>query len=128
MSDDRWTVMLPKDAPAVRTARQAVERWLDGEDPRVLDDARHVVTELVSNAVRYGRPPIELSVRRGGDALRIEVADAGVKRPHANEEPGPDGGWGLQIVGGLSDRWGVADDASRVWCEVAFDGSGSPAA
>jgi anti-sigma regulatory factor (Ser/Thr protein kinase) len=120
MSDDRWTVMLPKDAPAVRTARLSVERWLDEEDPRVLDDVRHVVTELVSNAVRYGRPPIQLSVRRADDALRIEVADAGVKRPHAKEEPGADGGWGLRIVGGLSDRWGVADDASRVWCEVAL--------
>jgi anti-sigma regulatory factor (Ser/Thr protein kinase) len=128
MSDDRWTVMLPKDAPAVRTARQAVERWLDGEDPRVLDDARHVVTELVSNAVKYGRPPIELGVRREGAALRIEVADAGVKRPHEADAPGPDGGWGLRIVGGLSDRWGVDDDASRVWCEVALDGSGSPLA
>jgi anti-sigma regulatory factor (Ser/Thr protein kinase) len=109
--------MLPRDVPAVRTARASVERWLEGHDARVREEARAIVTELVANAVRHGRPPIELSLQERGDTLRIVVADAGARRPKATE-PGPRGGWGLQIVGGLAARWGIDEDASSVWCEL----------
>jgi anti-sigma regulatory factor (Ser/Thr protein kinase) len=111
---------LPKDAPAVRTARAAVERWLQDAPARVRDDARYVVTELVSNAVRYGRPPIQLRIERNAEDWRIDVADAGTQRPR-NAPAGPEGGWGLRIVGGLAASWGAADDASRVWCRLRGD-------
>jgi anti-sigma regulatory factor (Ser/Thr protein kinase) len=120
-SSPRWSVMLPRDVPAVRTARASVERWLEGHDQRLCEEARAIVTELVANAVQYGRPPIELSLHHRGDALRIVVADAGARRPHETE-PDERGGWGLRIVGGLSARWGIEEDASTVWCELPAAG------
>jgi len=113
-------MMLPRDVPAARTARAAVEGWLRDAPPNVRDDARSVVTELVANAVRYGRPPIQLKVERGADHWRIDVADAGSQR--AWRRRGARGsGWGLRIVGALADSWGIAEDASRVWCRLPAD-------
>jgi anti-sigma regulatory factor (Ser/Thr protein kinase) len=116
----RWSLMLPGDAPAVRTARAAVEEWLDDAPKRVRDDARSVVTELVSNAERYGRPPILLRVERTPSDWRIDVADAGAQRPRTVAGRAS-GGWGLRIVDAIAERWGIADDASRVWCRLRRD-------
>jgi anti-sigma regulatory factor (Ser/Thr protein kinase) len=112
--------MLPQEAGAVRTARTSVEQWLGDAPARVRDDARSVVTELVSNAVRYGRPPIHLGIERHGGEWHIDVADSGNRRfgPRAGNEQG---GWGLRIVGALAEDWGIAEDASRVWCVLRAD-------
>jgi anti-sigma regulatory factor (Ser/Thr protein kinase) len=109
----RWFVMLPQEAGAVRTARTSVEHWLGDAPARVRDDARSAVTELVSNAVRYGRPPIHLKIERHGGEWHIDVADSGNRRfgPRARNDQG---GWGLRIVCALAEDWGIADDASRV--------------
>jgi anti-sigma regulatory factor (Ser/Thr protein kinase) len=113
----RWSLTLPGDLAAVRTARASVDGWL-GDAPRdVRDAARSVVTELVSNAVRHGRAPIQLRVERRAHGWHIDVADAGALRPRRGPA-GPQGGWGLTIVEALADRWGVAENASRVWCEL----------
>jgi anti-sigma regulatory factor (Ser/Thr protein kinase) len=108
---------LPKDPPAVRTARSAVELWLADAPAQVRGDARSVVTELVSNAVRYGRPPIELRVERKAGGWRIDVTDAGALRA-GNAPSREEAGWGLRIVGALAAEWGIAEDASRVWCRL----------
>lgn len=117
--------MLPKEAGAVRTARSAVEEWLSDAPPRVRDDARSVVTELVSNAVRYGRPPIHLRIERHPEDWRIDVADAGNRRFGPRDRT-REGGWGLRIVGALAESWGVADDASRVWCRLRDEPAAVP--
>ena len=111
----RWSLMLPKEAPAVRTARGAVETWLADAPASLRDDARSVVTELVGNAIQYGEPPIQLRVERTVKGFRIDVADAGAHRPRRGPRAGGSG-WGLRIVDAIADSWGVADDASRVWC------------
>ena len=107
--------MLPKDAPAVRTARAATEGWVAGLPRRLRDDARSVVTELVANAVRHGEPPILLKIERTSRGLRIDVADAGAQRP-TYTRTAPSTGWGLRIVDAIADSWGIAENASRVWC------------
>jgi len=43
-------------------------------DPLVLD---HIVTNLVTNAFRYGRPPVRVRARRLGDTVSVTVEDAG---------------------------------------------------
>jgi anti-sigma regulatory factor (Ser/Thr protein kinase) len=101
----------------VRTARGAADAWLGDAPPEVTSAVRSVVTEFVSNAVRYGRPPIELSLADDGDRIRIGVADAGTSRSSAHRDPGTPGR-GLQIVAGLADRWGISDDRSSSWCEL----------
>jgi anti-sigma regulatory factor (Ser/Thr protein kinase) len=113
----RCQIMLPKDAPAVRTARHAVDRWLEDAPSRLRDDARSVVTELVSNAVRYGRPPIHLTLEQREDGVRIDVVDAGPLRS-TSTRPSDRGRWGLRIVDELSETWGTAEDASHVWSKL----------
>jgi anti-sigma regulatory factor (Ser/Thr protein kinase) len=112
-----WAIMLPKDAPAVRTARSAVEGWMADAPAGLRDDARSVVTELVSNAVRYGQPPIRLTLERDARGWRIDVTDAGSE--HRKEAAaGGEHGWGLRIVAALAESWGTADQPSRVWCRL----------
>ena len=111
------SLLLPKDAPAPRTARAALDRWLEGIDRQTADAARSIVTELVSDAVRFGRPPIRLKVMQHAVGLRIEVADAGAGTP-SPRTPGISDGWGLDIVGKLAARHGSLPDASGLWCEL----------
>ena len=116
----RWSIRLPKDVPAARTARSVVDQWLEGTDPATADAARSIVTELVSNAVRFGRPPIELTVELQRVCLRIEVADGGTGTP-VHRPPDDDGGWGLEIVRRLAPRHGTLERGSGVWCELSMD-------
>jgi anti-sigma regulatory factor (Ser/Thr protein kinase) len=113
----RWSILLPKDVPAVRTARSALDRWLRDTAGETADDARSIVTELVSNAVAFGRPPIELTVEQQRRCLRIEVADAGTGTP-VRRPPDGHGGWGLEIVSRLAPRHGLLPGRSGAWCEL----------
>ena len=100
---------LPDDDRAAGQARRQVRltfvRWrLAG----LIEDAALAVSELVTNAVRHGLPPIGLLLRRRVGEVRIEVNDA---RPEvtANRTPGGDlaeSGRGLDIVEAVSDDAG----------------------
>src|SRR5436190_1825940 len=108
------SVRLPADASAPRVARAAIDEWLVGAGPRVHRDARNVVSELVTHAVRRGSPPIELSLAHDGERVRVEVADAGGPgEPTAPED------WSRRIIEALSARWGVRGDDARVWVELS---------
>jgi len=82
-----------------------------------------IITELVTNAVKHGPGgPVELAIDAGGRGVRGEVGDPGpgirrreLTRRRATEE----GGRGLFLVDALSDSWGLSEDRSRVWFEVA---------
>jgi signal transduction histidine kinase len=116
----RWSIRLPKDVPAARTARAVVDQWLEGTHPATTDAARSIVTELVSNAVRFGRPPIELTVELQRACLRIEVTDGGTGTP-LHRPPDKNGGWGLEIVRRLAPRHGMLEGRTGVWCELSVD-------
>jgi anti-sigma regulatory factor (Ser/Thr protein kinase) len=115
-------LILPSDPESVARARQAVLDALPdlGQDRR--STVRLLISELVTNAVRYGdhELPLELHARWNG-TVRVEVIDRGdgfIPRPRTLplEEPG---GFGLFLVGSLADRWGVeTDDCTTVWFEV----------
>ncbi|HST41508.1 MAG TPA: ATP-binding protein [Conexibacter sp.] len=108
------------EAPAL--ARAAVEAALDAHAQR--DATLLAASELVTNAVRYGSTAatdtIELNIKRDDDSVRIEVVNAGaafaVQDREQHDPPGL-GGWGLDIVAGLSRDWGIEHNASRtaVW-------------
>ncbi|MEU8887827.1 ATP-binding protein [Streptomyces sp. NPDC048442] len=114
---------------AVGLAREELRKSLAGwgltaaEDPAVL-----VLSELLTNAQRYGRVPgreIQTRfIRLGGGAgggVRVEVHDASPRVPHRREAaPDECEGRGLSLVNLVADRWGVSDrngPGKLVWAE-----------
>jgi anti-sigma regulatory factor (Ser/Thr protein kinase) len=120
---------LPAGTAAVPIARRALDELGAALPPRARDDARLLVSELVTNSVRHARlePDQEIrfraSVRDG--VLRVEVTDPGrgfTLRPRT-EDSQPDSGWGLFLVGEVADRWGVSSDGgTSVWFELDVGG------
>ena len=116
------------DPAVVAEARRAVGRFELAVPGPVLDSARLVVTELVTNSIVHGIARGRGLGRRDDRAalplcLRIEVADPAstamrpVLRPVG---PPSTSGWGLQLVDRLASEWGVDTEAgTRVWCELA---------
>ena len=115
-------VDIPRDDKAPWHARRAVEQLGDQIDPEVRPDVMLLVSELVTNSVKYGdhgalRLQIESKEPR---KLRVEVIDQGdgfipVARDRPMNEPG---GWGLHLVEALTDRWGVYEGSTHVWFEI----------
>ncbi len=100
-------------------ARQALRDWgLDSlEDTTAL-----LVSELVTNAIRYADGDIELRLAKGG-ILVCEVTDGNVHVPRRRRSgPEEEGGRGLTIVNEYSQAWGTRPVASGkvVWFELAL--------
>jgi anti-sigma regulatory factor (Ser/Thr protein kinase) len=117
------SVDIPCDLRAPARARRAVESLSADVASDVLSDAALLVSELITNSVKYGRSDV-VRLELYGDAegrLRVEVVDEGGGFvPTARDRPLNEvGGWGLHLVNELADRWGVATEASHVWFEIA---------
>ncbi|WDO11221.1 SpoIIE family protein phosphatase (plasmid) [Streptomyces murinus] len=82
--------------------------------------AELILSELVTNAIRYGAEPI--TVRLLYDRfLTIEVADASSTSPHLRRAATTDeGGRGLFIVAQLAERWGTRypPQGKIIWAEL----------
>ena len=114
--------------PALETpalARHELESWLPSSIAEsVRGSLRLLVSELVTNSVRHvtgSTEPVELAVRIGQRAIRVEVRDGGSGfKPAGKPEPrGADGGFGLFLVERMASRWGVdTQDGTRVWFEL----------
>ncbi len=115
---------LPRDEQAPGLARRAVAALAESLPAELVTDACLLVSELVTNSVCYGagavvRLRIDADERAG---LRCEVLDDGAGFvPMAPAAERQAGGWGLQLVDGLADRWGVADGSTHVWFELSLD-------
>jgi anti-sigma regulatory factor (Ser/Thr protein kinase) len=107
---------VPSSATAARRSLDIFSDWLPGP---AFADLRVVVTELVTNAVKYG-PGAAIDLYVGlhpGGHLRGEVDDGGSGGVRIRP-PGPvGGGLGLVIVEALTSAWGVHPDSSHVWFE-----------
>ncbi|MEU1280917.1 SpoIIE family protein phosphatase [Streptomyces sp. NPDC005805] len=118
-----WPLDHTGHAPAAARAlvrRQAGE-WGLTED--ATDSAELVVSELVTNAVRYGTAPLTLRLLRSGSALTCEVHDGSQVAPHLRHARTVDeGGRGLFIVSQLATRWGTrySPDGKTIWAEVVL--------
>jgi anti-sigma regulatory factor (Ser/Thr protein kinase) len=118
---------LSPDPRSVRDARSWVVEQLRGLDrPDLVDAARLAVSELVTNAILHGEPPI--SVRLGGTPAhpRVEVHDRSSDPPSARDMPDEARllatvGRGLGIVATYSTAWGAEMSARGkvVWFEPA---------
>ena len=112
------TLELPRRAGSAGIARLIVTAHGSSLAGDQLKNANVMVSELVSNAFQHGKGRIELTVESGPDGVWASVHDEG-SGVIATPDPRPArGGWGLYFVERLADRWGVADDDSRVWFEV----------
>ncbi|MET9765092.1 SpoIIE family protein phosphatase [Streptomyces sp. NPDC006372] len=78
-----------------------------------------VVSELVTNAIRYGAAPIQLRLIRD-QTLICEVSDGSSTSPHLRRAHQDDeGGRGLLLVAQLTQRWGSRQTTrgKTIWCE-----------
>ena len=120
-------VTLPDGPEGASFARRAMARaavlWRLDRD--LTETALLLVSELTTNAIRHGTPPVRLSLRLERDRLRVEVTDSSPALPEL-DHPGPDevGGRGLQIVQLLAARWGASASPRRLGKTVWFELSG----
>ena len=120
---------MPLDVRAPGAARIVVAECLrDRVAASVLDSARLVVSELVTNSVCHGGASaagvVVVRVGLTETMVRVEVEDrgrGGVIAPRSPDLEGG-GGFGLNVVQALSERWGlerVAAGGTRVWAQLA---------
>ncbi|WP_395574504.1 SpoIIE family protein phosphatase [Streptomyces sp. BK79] len=119
-SDVAYWFLEPEDAApgrARRLARRALARW-GMED--LTDSVELLVSEVVTNAVRYATKPVTLRLLRT-DVLRCEVGDDVPQLPRLRQARATDeGGRGLYLVNRLARRWGATrlSTGKVVWFEL----------
>lgn len=136
---------LPSNEDAPRAARAAVAPFCADVSEDVLERAVLLVTEVVTNAVKYsGRPEVRLDIWHGHGAVAVVVSDDGPGFDAAasgGSSRDGSGGLGLPLLDRLSEAWGSGrGEDSWVWFEVsprlfarpgrigsaALDGGGDP--
>jgi anti-sigma regulatory factor (Ser/Thr protein kinase) len=115
--------MLPNSLRAPRDARdrcrEVLAEW--GMEEHV-DLVMLLVSELVTNAVRYTAGEISLRIWADGGRLRMEIHDDEPKLPVPRRaDANHDSGRGLLLVQELSSDWGAqaVKDGKIVWFELA---------
>jgi serine phosphatase RsbU (regulator of sigma subunit)/anti-sigma regulatory factor (Ser/Thr protein kinase) len=115
--------VLPNDPAAVSRARRLAADQLDRWGLPELGFATElVVSELVTNAVRYSDGPVALRLIRDR-ALICEVADEAATSPQLRRADDADeGGRGLFIVAQVTQRWGYRPSrrGKTIWTEQAL--------
>ncbi|CAL9309377.1 SpoIIE family protein phosphatase [Streptomyces griseoincarnatus] len=119
-----WT--LPREPRSVGRAREYARAQLLAWDMEPLVDTTELlVSELVTNALRYGEGEIRLRLLLDR-TLVCEVWDSGLVQPRRRRARDTDeGGRGLQLVGLLSAAWGSrrTPRGKTVWFELPLPGA-----
>ncbi|XMA38513.1 SpoIIE family protein phosphatase [Streptomyces albogriseolus] len=119
-----WT--LPREPRSVGRAREYARAQLLAWDMEPLVDTTELlVSELVTNALRYGEGEIRLRLLLDR-TLVCEVWDSGLVQPRRRRARDTDeGGRGLQLVGLLSAAWGSrrTPRGKTVWFELPLPGT-----
>ncbi|MYX76469.1 ATP-binding protein [Streptomyces sp. SID3915] len=131
------SMAVPHGPAGVGQARRRMREELRGNrvPDTVVDDAVLILSELLSNACRHGRPLDRTADLGDGDVrvawrvepaggLTVEVTDGGgPTRPvPATPSVTARGGRGLNIINALAEEWGVRDGARgevTVWALVS---------
>jgi anti-sigma regulatory factor (Ser/Thr protein kinase) len=115
---------IPTDPSLVAPVRKQV---LDQLALWQLDEASFttelVVSELVTNAIRYGAPPIRLRLIHDTTTLICEVSDTNSTAPHLRRvKTWDEGGRGLLLVAQLTQRWGSrhTPEGKTIWADLAL--------
>ncbi|MFD9396000.1 SpoIIE family protein phosphatase [Streptomyces sp. NPDC060000] len=147
---DRMLPRLPADDVAFLVARtraldaSRVATWEIDTDPAAVADARKkavgrleawgltdasfvtelIVSELVTNAIRHGEPPVQLRLIHDRNLI-CEVSDGGGTAPHMRRARTYDeGGRGLLLVAQLTRSWGTRPGVKgkTIWAEQDIEG------
>lgn len=123
---ERIEVHLTLDVQAPEAARKAAADCLRGRvTASMLDNARLLVTELVTNSLRRSGASacegvvVRVELTRG--VVYLEVEDPGRGGKIAPRSPVETGGFGLNLMQTLSERWGIERAPSgrtRVWVQL----------
>jgi anti-sigma regulatory factor (Ser/Thr protein kinase) len=119
----RESLRLGRRAP--HYARRALDCLERLAPPDVLDMARLLVSELVTNSLQHSGISeggvVQLRIRLLAHSLRVEVADAGKGFEPRVRIPGQSQahGRGMFVVDRVADRWGtVPNGGILVWAEL----------
>ena len=119
-----WEVV--RDPSAVSPVRNAaaakLSEWgLDG----LAFTAELILSELITNAVRYGADPVRVRLLHDRDrSLICEVSDGSSTSPHLRHATTTDeGGRGLYLVAQYAERWGTryGRRGKTIWAELRVD-------
>ncbi|GDY71695.1 hypothetical protein SAV31267_011800 [Streptomyces avermitilis] len=118
---------MPPEPAAVAEMRSAVTRQLTewGLDELAFT-TELILSELVTNAIRYGSGPIHVRVL-WDRSLICEVSDNSSTSPHLRYAASTDeGGRGLFLVAQLTERWGTryTPDGKVIWAEQPLSRAG----
>jgi anti-sigma regulatory factor (Ser/Thr protein kinase) len=125
-ADGVATWEIPADPAAVSQARKAASVQLAAwglEDAGFVTEL--VVSELVTNAIRYAQPPIHLRLIHDRNLI-CEVSDASNTAPHMRRARTFDeGGRGLLLVAQLTAAWGTRQttEGKTIWAEQTLPAS-----
>lgn len=114
------------DEQAPAAARRFVGEWFRDRGFEDAYTAQLIVSELVTNALLHGVPPIVIRVvRDAADGLPIvQVEDCGDGKPCVQpESDSAIGGRGLLLVAALADEWGtdpLAEGGKVTWAKCAL--------
>ncbi|MGW0583209.1 SpoIIE family protein phosphatase, partial [Streptomyces sp. NPDC002920] len=117
-----WTI--PADPALVGPVRkQVVDQLGRWELSAASFTTELVVSELVTNAIRYGTHPIRLRLIHDETTLICEVSDTSHTAPHLRRaKTWDEGGRGLLLVAQLTQRWGSRHtaDGKTIWAELGL--------
>ena len=116
-----YSLELSRSLGAPAQARDALMELDPALPEHVLPDISLLVSELVTNSVKYGGDgPVRLEVMNAPDRIRAEIIDqgAGFTPRQRDGDLARAGGWGLHLVEELTDRWGTYEGSTHVWFEI----------
>ena len=115
---------LPADPSSARLARRAVVDACAGRAD--VDSVVLCTSELVTNALLHGRPPIAIEVEADDRRVRVAVHDGGTQEVRRRRAVDPEtlSGRGLDIVSVLATRWGSdrTPTGKVTWFEMETEG------
>lgn len=124
-------VELPAHRRAARLARSLVRAQAGTRlRPPVLEDLLLLTSEVVTNAVLHGAPPItmQLDFLDLPSGARVSVTDARDQPPTVRAASrDATAGRGMAVVDAVAHRWGVEwlpQGGKTIWFEVLDDGQG----
>ncbi|KLL09900.1 MULTISPECIES: ATP-binding protein [Protofrankia] len=116
-------VELPYVPAAVPQARRALREQLARTNlsEEAVGTAELLVSELVTNAVKYGKPPVWLLLELRPGLVHASVSDTSVVLPQRQQvDLGSEGGRGLLVLDALAGSWGAVavDSGKYLWFDL----------